>query len=325
MVRATLHEQEIREVIGAPGEGDLVVDGVAPLGAPEDRSICFLGRELGDADREALSARSGCIVITPAGSVLAGELGSCLVLEAPDPRAAMARVLALVETLERQVAWVDAGEIASGANVSPLTVVDERARVGDGVQIGPFCTIGPDVSIGAGSRLEAGVRIGPRVTIGERSFVGANAVIGCEGLGFVRDDSGNKMRIPHLAGVVIGSHVEIGAMALVQGGVITPTTIEDHAKLDNTVGIGHGVRVERGASLAGGACVAGSAVVGEEAWIGINSSVRDGRHIGARALVGMDASIQQDVPDDAIARAPRPDVAARPADDDPSKIGFAKR
>ena len=131
--------------------------------------------------------------------------------------------------------------------------------------------------------------------------------------------------MPHLAGVVIGSQVELGALTLIQGGVISPTTIEDHAKLDNGVAIGHGVRVARGASLAGGACVAGSAVVGEEAWIGISSSIRDGRRIGARALVGMDASMQHDLDEDAMARASRPDVATRPADDDPSKIGFAKR
>jgi UDP-3-O-[3-hydroxymyristoyl] glucosamine N-acyltransferase len=119
--------------------------------------------------------------------------------------------------------------------------------------------------------------------------------------------------------------VEIGALSVIQGGVITPTTVEDHAKLDNGVQIGHGVRVAGSASLAGGACVAGSTVIGEEAWIGINSSIRDGRRIGTHALVSMDASMQHDLDDDAIARAPRPDIDARPGDDDPSKIGFAKR
>jgi len=119
--------------------------------------------------------------------------------------------------------------------------------------------------------------------------------------------------------------VEIGALSVIQGGVITPTTVEDHAKLDNGVQIGHGVRVAGSASLAGGACVAGSTVIGEEAWIGINSSIRDGRRIGTHALVSMDASMQHDLDDDAIACAPRPDIDARPGDDDPSKIGFAKR
>jgi UDP-3-O-[3-hydroxymyristoyl] glucosamine N-acyltransferase LpxD len=325
MLRATLYEHEVRQAIGVPGDGDLVVDGVAPLGAPEDRCICFANREIPRAARDSLARRSGCIVIVPTGSALTGELGSCRVLEAPDPRAAIAKVLELIRTLGRQPPWVDARDIAPGANISPLAVVEDRVKIGDGVEIGPFCTVGEDVSIGPGSVVRAGARIHPRVSIGEESIVGANAVVGTDGYGFVRDQHGDKTRIPHLAGVVIGSHVELGALALVQGGTITPTTIEDRAKLDDAVGIGHGARVERGASIASGTVIGGSAVVGEEAWTGINSTIRDGRRIGSRALVGMDASIQHDLADDAIARAPRPDVAERPGDDDPSTIGFAKR
>ena len=89
--------------------------------------------------------------------------------------------------------------------------------------------------------------------------------------------------------------------------------------------VAHGARVERGATIAGGVVLAGSSVVGAEAWVGINSTVREGRRIGSRALVGMDVSVQEDLPDDAIARAPRPDVAKRPPDDDRAAIGFASR
>lgn len=325
MLRATLNEQEIREVIGAPGEGDLVVDGVAPLEAPEDRCLCFAKGEMPAAARDSLARCSGCIVIVPNGSPLTGELGSCRVLEAADPRAAIAKVLGLVRRLDRQPPWIDAREISPDANVSPLAVVEGRVKIADGVEIGPFCTVGEDVSIGRGSVLRAGARVHARVSIGEESVVGPNAVIGYDGYGFVRDEAGNKTRMPHLAGVVIGSHVELGALSLVQGGAITPTTIEDYAKLDDVVAIGHGARVARGASVAAGTILGGSSVVGEEAWMGINSSVRDGRRIGSRALVGMDASVQHDLADDAIARAPLPDIATRPADDDPSAIGFAKR
>ena len=156
-------------------------------------------------------------------------------------------------------------------------------------------------------------------------MVGPNAVVGHYGLGFVRDESGTKTRMPHLAGTVIGSYVEIGALTHVQAGVITPTTVEDHAKIDNLVVIGHGSRVARGASVTAGVVMAGSSVVGEEAWVGINSSVRESRRVGSYALVGMDVSVQDDVPDDALARAPRPQVEGRPTDDDREAIGFAWR
>ena len=44
----------------------------------------------------------------------------------------------------------------------------------------------------------------------------------------------------------------------------------------------------------------------------------------SRALVGMDVSVQQDLSDNTVARAPRPDVRIRP-DDDRTAIGFTER
>jgi UDP-3-O-[3-hydroxymyristoyl] glucosamine N-acyltransferase len=325
MVRARLHEQEIREAVGAPGPGDLVVEAVAPLAQIEDRCVCFVNGEPEPETRESLARSAGCIVIAPAGSSLAGELRSSRVLESDDPRAAMARVLNLIRELGRQPPWVEAPSIAPGARISPLAAIDGHVRIEDGVEIGPFCTIGPDVSIGRGTVLHAGVRVYPRVSIGEQSSIGANSVIGLEGFGFVRDEAGHKTRMPQLGGVAIGSHVEIDALGLVQGGAIATTVVEDHAKIDSLVLVGHGVRVGRGATVTAGSVLAGSSAVGEEAWLGINTSLREGRRIGARALVGMDSSVQHDLPDDALTRAPRPEVEARSAGDERSAIGFAGR
>jgi UDP-3-O-[3-hydroxymyristoyl] glucosamine N-acyltransferase LpxD len=324
MVRATLHEQEIRQVVGVPGAGDLVVEGLVPLDDARDRCLYFVNRPLTDAVRASLAVRSGCIVIVAAGSAPIGGLGSCRVLEVADPRAAIARVLAFIRAEGRQPPWVEGREIAPGAVLSPLAVVEGNVRIGEGAVIEPFCTVGPDVVIGPGSILRSGARVHPRVSIGEASVIGANTVLGYEGYGFVRGHDGNKTRIPHLAGVVIGSHVEIGALAVIQGGALRPTTIEDHAKIDDNVEIGHGARVGRGVSIVGGSAIGGSAIIEAEAWIGINATVRDGRRVGSRALVGMDASVQDDLPDDAIARAPRPEVVSRPGDDDRA-IGFARR
>jgi UDP-3-O-[3-hydroxymyristoyl] glucosamine N-acyltransferase len=321
MIRARLHEQEIREAIGVPGEGELVVDGVAALDEEEDRSLYWFAAELPAAAREALAHRSECIVIAPAGSS-AGELGGCRILEVSDPRAALAKVLLLVRTLGRQPPLVDAREVAPDAAISEHALVEGNVRIGEGVVIGPFCTVGPDVSVGPGSILHPGVRVYPRVSIGEESTIGANTVIGNDGYGFVRAADGNKVRMPQLAGVTIGSHVDIGALVVVEGGAIRTTIVEDHAKLADLVFLGHGVRVERNASITAGVVLAGSSVVGTEAWLGINTSVRDGRRVGAHALVGMDASVQEDLEDGAIARAPQPDVGRRPADDDLTGIGF---
>ncbi len=277
MLRATLHEQEIRQIIGVPGEGDLVVDGLAPLGAVEDRCLSFINHELTTAVREALAPRHGCIFIAPHGSAIAGGFESCRVLEAARPRSAIASVLAFIRDERRQPPWVNARKISPGATISPFAIVEGDVEIGEGAVIEPFCTIGPDVSIGGGAILRAGVRVGPRVSIGEGAVIGANAVIGSEGFGFVRDEAGNKKRIPHLGGVVVGNFVEIGALAVVQCGTMTPTVIEDYVKIDDNVEVGHNARIGRGASVTGGVVIGGSAVIEADAWIGINSSIRDGR------------------------------------------------
>ena len=320
MLRAKLHEREIRRAIGLPEAGDRALDGVAPLGAAEDRCLYFINRKMTLAIRESLAMRRGCIVIARPGI---GDLGDCVVLETADPRAAIASVLGFIRAEQRQGPMVTDRKIAPDAVISPLAVVEGSVHIGEGAVVEPFCTVGPDVVIGRGTILMAGARIYPRVSIGDGSTIGANSVIGAQGYGFVRDKAGNKTRIPHLGGVTIGSHVDIGALTIIQSGTIVATVVEDYAKIDDNVEIGHNVRIGRNASIVGGVVIGGSATVGAEAWVGMNSTIRNSGQVGPRSLVGMDASVQEDLDENAVARAPRPDVGMR-SDDDRAAIGFGE-
>jgi UDP-3-O-[3-hydroxymyristoyl] glucosamine N-acyltransferase len=323
VIRATLHEQEIRRAVGAPGDGDRLVDGVATLDTVEDRCLIFVNdKVVPDAVRDSLSTRRGCIAIARKGFTLDGD---CVVIESSDPRAAISRVLGFILAERRQLPFVTVRAIAPSAVISPLAVIEGDVEVGDDVLIEPFCVIGPDVRIGRGSIIRSGVRLHPRVTIGEESVIHANSVLGHDGYGFVRDEGGNKTRMAHLGGVIIGAHVGIGPLASVAAGTIVPTIVEDYAKLGDFVCVGHNVHIGRNASLTAHIILAGHCVIETEAWIGVNASIGEGRRVGAHALVGMDVSVQSDVPDHAIARAPRPDVKPRPDDDDLLGIGFAGR
>jgi UDP-3-O-[3-hydroxymyristoyl] glucosamine N-acyltransferase LpxD len=315
VLRATLNEREIRRLIGFSEEGDRVVDGVAPLGAGEDRCLYFVKKEMAGPARESLAGRRGCVVIAPNGTGLATELSDCLVLETADPRAALAKVLGFIRTQGRQPRLVAEHAVSPSAVISPFSVVVSPVEIGNDVVVEPFCMVGPDVRIGRGTILRSGVRLFPRVVIGEHSVVGVNTVVGHDGYGFVRDESGNKTRIPHLGGVEVGSHVELGPLATVQSGTITPTIIDDYAKIGDGVLVGHNVRVGRNASITGGVAIGGSAVIETEAWVGINASIRDGRRVGSHARVGMDASVQNDISDHAVTRASRPAVESRSDDE----------
>jgi UDP-3-O-[3-hydroxymyristoyl] glucosamine N-acyltransferase LpxD len=323
MLRATLHEQEIRRLINVPGKGERTVEGISPPGACDDRSLYFIYKQVTTEIHDSFSAREGCIVVVSSGSPIKDSLGSCVVLEADDPRAELARVLRFIRDEGRLSPLVTNRDIATSANVSPLAVVEGAVEIADGVVIEPFCVVGPEVKIARGSILRSGARVHPRVAIGENSVIGSNTVVGHQGYSFVRDEVGNKIRIPHLGGVVIGSNVEIGALVSLPAGTILPTVIEDHAKIDDHVHVAHNVRVAKGASVIAGVVIGGHAVIDEEAWVGMNSSIRPGRRVGSHALVGMDASIQQDLADNCVARGPRADVQIR-KDDDHTTIGFTE-
>src|SRR5262245_10142933 len=124
VLRAKLHEQEIRRVIGVPGEGGLVIETLAPLGAEQERCLYFVNHDVTDAIRESLVAREDCIVIARRNSGLVGKLGACRVLEVPRPRAAIAKVLDFIRSENRQEPWVNAKTISQRAAISPLSVVE---------------------------------------------------------------------------------------------------------------------------------------------------------------------------------------------------------
>lgn len=321
VLRATLSEAEIRRVIGLPAEGTLVVDGLAPLTAAADRCLYFVNKPITESVRESFATLRDCVVIVRTGCAESGDLGKCLVLEVTNPRLAIANVLQFIMDHGRHQPWVSERRVDPSSVISPLAVVQDRVEIGPGAVIEPFCVVDDDVSIGRGSVIRSGARVHSRVVIGEASIVGVNSVIGHQGFGFVRDECGNKKRIPHLGGVVIGSHVEIGALTTVPSGTVGPTIIEDGAKIDDHVHVGHNVRVERNASVTAAVVIGGSVTIAEEAWVGVNSSIRNGRRVGSHSLVGMDSSVQQDLPDNAVARSPRPDVSIR-SDDDGDSIGF---
>lgn len=323
MLRVTLHEREVRRAIGLAGEGERVVDGVAPLHDGADRCLYFINMDVDDATRAMLASRKGCIVIAAPGSA-EGDWGDCVVLEHADPRAAIAKVLDLIRREGRVAPFVTTRAIDAGAAVSPLAVIEGTVEIGEGSLIEPFCVIGPDVRIGRRTIVRAGVRIFPRVEIGDDCLIGPHAVIGDEGFGFVRDERGNKTRIPHLGGVIIGSSVHIGASSTVDSGTILPTIVEEHAKIDDHVYVSHNSRVGRNASLTPGVILGGHSTIEAEAWVGLNSSIRDGKRVGEHALVGMDVSVQDDLPDHAVARAPKPRVGVRDGGQGEA-IGFARR
>ena len=122
----------------------------------------------------------------------------------------------------------------------------------------------------------------------------SGAVIGAPGYGYVRGPDGHR-GLPHVGGVVIGDHVDVGACACIDSGTFAPTRIESHVKIDDLVMVAHNCSVGARTLLCGQVGLAGSVVLSEDVVLGGKSGVKDGVRVGKRTVVAASASVMGDV------------------------------
>lgn len=273
------------------GDGNGVIDGVAPLAKAGARQIAFL----------ANPRYASGLATTGAGAVIlrAEHAGACRVpaLIARDPYLAYARVATLFETQPAAEPGVHPSTVVGAgaridptASIGPGCVIDAGATIDAGAVLGPRCVVGPDCHVGAQARLEASVTLVTRVTLGKRVIVHAGAVLGSDGFGIARDRDG-WVKVPQLGGVRIGDDCEVGANTTIDRGALEDTVLEEDVRLDNQIQVAHNVVIGAHTAMAGCAAVAGSARIGRNCLIGGSAGVlghlevADGVTITAMSLV----------------------------------------
>lgn len=192
--------------------------------------------------------------------------------------------------------------IHSSASIDPTATIGKTVSIGAnvciaaGVTIGDHCSLMGNVVIGENCTIGHHCLIYPNVTIyhgcsiGDHCIVHSGAVIGADGFGFAPSEQGWQ-KITQLGGVVIGSHVEIGANTCIDRGAIGDTQIGNGCKFDNQIQIAHNVKVGANTVMAACVGVAGSATIGEGCMIGGAAgilghlSIADGVTISAMSLV----------------------------------------
>jgi len=206
-----------------------------------------------------------------------------------------AKVLLVAKDLEGRVPsgrrWIHPRADLALAEVlrddAPPPVFDEV----NGARIARWAVIGEGARIAPFAVIHAGARIGARVIIGE------GAVIGRPGFGFA--EGRIPVRIPHRAGVVIEDDVEIGALCTIDAGILVPTHVGAHTKLDAHVHVGHGVSIGARCRIAAQVGFAGSVVVEDDVRVGGQAGIADHVHIGRGARIAAKAGVIGDVPEGA--------------------------
>jgi len=198
-----------------------------------------------------------------------------------DPRTAF---ITLLDWLIDNVG-VDAHErgFTLGAEISRDAIISASAIIEPGVQIG------------GGSQVCAGAVIKQGTRIGENTVIRENTVVGSDGVIVHRAEDGRLLKFPHVGGVLIGSNTEIGANAVVAGGILAPTFIGTEVVIGNLCNIGHGVIVEDGTWMSVGSLIGGHTTIRTSATIAMGCTIRNSLVIGEEASLGMGSVVVKDV------------------------------
>ncbi len=301
----TFRTGQLAEMLGASldGPADLVLTSIDPLDRATTGSLSFI-RSDRYARRWGASSASAALV-TRGISVPGHDPNTRALLVVDDADLAMVAILAAI-TPEPDLPPVgvhpsavveDSATIDPSARVGPLCIVAAHAQVGPDTSLVARVTLGRRASVGAGSIIHPGVVIQPDCIVGDRCIFHPGVMIGADGFGYIPGKDGAVIKVPHLGNVVIGNDVEIGANACVDRAKFGSTTIDDHAKIDNLVQIGHNCSIGRAAIICGLAALGGSVSIGDHALIGGSTALAEQTSVGARARLGGGADLMANIPD----------------------------
>lgn len=259
------------------GDAALSIERLAPLQNAQPDALSFLSHP--KYQQELAASKAACVIVSPAMREAAAARGAFIVT--PDPYFYFARLTQL---------WKAHHARPEADRIHPSAVIHAEAQVDATARIGALCVVERGARIGAGTVLKSRVTVSEDCTIGERCLLHPGVVIGADGFGLAPHE-GRWVKIEQLGAVRIGDDVEIGANTCIDRGALDDTVIEDGAKLDNLIQIGHNVRVGKNTAMAGCVGVAGSAVIGANCTFGGGAivlghlTVADGVHVSAATVV----------------------------------------
>ena len=266
----------------------------ASLNYPKNEAVMFVTEGFMKYSDAFLHCRN-CLVFWPKNIEVPSEIQDRhAVVLVDDPHNAFAYFFS-----ENNIIYlppIDEIEVINGAYIS------KKAKIGNGCKIFPGAYIGSEVVIGDNSYIGSGVKIMGEVKIGNNVVIRENTVIGADGLTTDRDRNGRALTIPQFGVVVIEDDVQIGALTVIGRGAIDYTVIKRGSKIDNSCFISHNVVIEEDAFIVGETIMFGSSSLGKQGYISGNSTIRDGRHVGAYAKVGMGAVVTKNISDGAVVK-----------------------
>lgn len=186
-------------------------------------------------------------------------------------------------------------DISKTASIYPNVFIGDNVVVGDRTVLYPGVVVLRDSVIGNDVIIYPNVSIYQNSRIGNSVIIGASSVIGSDGFGFVKDEDGTMLKIPHIGGVIIEDNVEIGSNTSVDRGTLGNTIIRKGTKIDNLVQVAHNCIVGENNILCGMVGLSGSTELGCNVIMGANSGTKGHIKIGDNCIVTARTSVSKDL------------------------------
>lgn len=266
----------------------------ASLNNPKDNAVMFISAGYMD-HVDAFRKCKNCLVFWPKGEQVPEDIAEthavCVVDNTRNGYCGFFR--------DNNITYyppIEEFEIVNGAYIAKTAKVGKNCRILPEAYIGGEVEIGDNCYIGLGTKLVGEIHIGNNVVIRE------NSVIGADGLSTDRDENGRALTMPQFGGVIIEDDVQIGALTVIGRGAIDNTILKRGSKVDNSTFISHNVTVGEDTFIVGESIMFGSSSTGKQVLISGNSTIRDGRHIGDKAVIGMGSVVTKNVEAGAVVK-----------------------
>lgn len=166
-------------------------------------------------------------------------------------------------------------------NIHPTAIIEDGAKMSDGVQIGAFCHISAEVTISNGVIIEPHVTIKNLVHIGEETHIYPHATIG--------DNSTT---------IAIGSHCNIREFTQIgmSNQNTNPIQIKSHSYIMAYTQIHSGVTIEEGCTITNDVILHEDCTCQAKAIIGGKATISKGCVIGTRSMIGGASTVSDNIP-----------------------------
>jgi UDP-N-acetylglucosamine acyltransferase len=174
--------------------------------------------------------------------------------------------------------------------IHPMSVVEDGAVLGAGVEIGPFCHVGPRVSLGEGVRLVSHVSISGVTSIGARTKIYPQAALG--GDAQIRGNDFPEGRLEIGEDCVLREMVSMSCGSKRDQGV---TRVGARGYFMANSHVGHDCVVGNDVTMANSVCLGGHVTIGDRVIFGGVSAVQQFCRVGQGAMVGGLTGVNRDI------------------------------